>query len=166
MLCENQNDHCYHNVFPFQIVKLMKHIVAASSHVLGNKNVDEGDDFSFFSGLFTFYKLNCIPKLFGFKASVHLKLLKNRKRSTAATLYWMFPLSQSLHITPISTLLYRCSVSHQSWVFFCHPQTLLLSFLNRDPEQCGHADETVCPAALCRLPSGCDLTSWRAAGQT
>lgn len=117
-LCENQNDHCYHNVFPFQIVKLMKHIVSASSHVLGNKNVDEGEDFSFFSGLFTFYKLNCIPKLFGFQASVR------------------------------------------------HPQTLLLSFLNRDPEQCGHADETVCPAALCRLPSGCDLTSWRAAGQT
>lgn len=32
-------------VFPLQIVKLMKPIVAASSHVLGNKNVDKGEDF-------------------------------------------------------------------------------------------------------------------------
>lgn len=32
------------NMFSFQIVKLMKPIVAASSHVLGNKNVDEGED--------------------------------------------------------------------------------------------------------------------------
>lgn len=32
-------------VVSLQIVKLMKPIVAASSHVLGNKNVDEGEAF-------------------------------------------------------------------------------------------------------------------------
>ncbi|XP_039646860.1 importin-4 [Perca fluviatilis] len=33
--------HCYLLIFLFQVVQLMKPIVAASSHVLGNKNVDE-----------------------------------------------------------------------------------------------------------------------------
>lgn len=41
-------ERCYYgflNIFPsFQVVKQMKPIVAASSHVLGNKDVDEGED--------------------------------------------------------------------------------------------------------------------------
>lgn len=31
------------SLFPFQVVKLMKPIVAASSHVLCNKSIDQGE---------------------------------------------------------------------------------------------------------------------------
>lgn len=62
------------NLFSFQIVKLMKPIVAASSHVLGNKNVDEGedvfDDSQFFSVAFLFSTNWTESRKSSFKASV------------------------------------------------------------------------------------------------
>ena len=35
----------FFSFFRFQVIKLMKPIVAASSHVIGNKDVDEGENF-------------------------------------------------------------------------------------------------------------------------
>lgn len=94
-----------------QVVNLMKPIVAASSHVLGSKDVDKGEN----------------------------------------------PSATGLYL-PCFLQLRRC--------FATILKPIIIPLLHRDGAHFGRADERICPAALRRLPSSCDLTSCRAAGQT
>lgn len=59
--------------FLLQIVKEMKPVVAASSHVLGNKEIDEGEEL--FCDYFFFSSLNRIYNSYFIKGSTHFLLI-------------------------------------------------------------------------------------------
>lgn len=117
----------------------MKPIVAASSHVVGNKDVDKGEDF------------------YGH--------MQNNLSDCMLKFPWMNPRDSEPHIWCLLASCTALSSVFGSFVVIClqcWPLTLSLFLLHRKPEHFSSTHEKVWAEPQCWGPSSCDLTSCRA----